>query len=135
MADGVKGATIQLATDIGETIIKPVTDEIGKALETGVSTVIHGPQQPLVDPKIQAQKKVDEEKRRQWALRVIDWNKKLTDDAQKIRMQNQQKKIEESQVKQQEEQVKQYKVEEKKKQTPSALAVRNTTESRKGVGG
>ena len=135
MADGVKGVISQLATDISETVIKPATDEMGQALETGISTVIHGPQQPLVDPKIQAQKKVDEEKRRQWALRVIDWNKKLTDDAQKIRMQNRQKKIEDSQVKQQEEQVKQYKVEEKKKQTPADLAVRNTTERRKGVGG
>jgi hypothetical protein len=135
MADGVKGALSQIGADITESVVKPVTDEVGKALESGVKTVVYGPGSNPVDPKTQALKKQDEEKRRQWALRVIEWNKKLSDDAHKVRMQAQQKKMEEGQVKQQEEQVKQFKVSEKKKQTPAELAARNTTEKRKGVGG
>lgn len=135
MADGVKGTLSQLGADIQEAVVKPVTDEVGKALETGVKTVIHGPQSTPVDPNLQAQKKVEEEKRKQWAHRVIDWHKNLANEQHKVRMQKQQKQTEETQVKQQEEQVKNVQLEQRKKQIPAELAAKNTTERRKGVGG
>lgn len=135
MSDGSKGGLSQLSSDIVEAVVKPVTDEVGKALESGVKTVVYGPGSNPVDPKAQALKKQDEEKRRQWALRVIEWNKNLSNEQHKLRMQAQQKKVEDTQVKQQEERVKKYQFEQKKKQTPAELAAKNTTEKRKGVGG
>jgi hypothetical protein len=136
MADGIKGALASLPSDVVEAVVKPVTDEIGKAIEEGVTAVVQGPQAvKSLNPQVQAQKKADEDKRRQWALRVIDWNKKLSEDQSKVQMQKQQQKVQDDQQKKQEDQVKQFKVEQKKKETPAELQARNTSETRKGVGG
>lgn len=121
---------------VAEAVVKPVADEVGKAIEEGITSIIQGPQAvKTLNPQVQAKKKVDEDKRRQWALKVIDWNRKLSEDQSKVKMQNQQKQSQEEQKKKQEEQVKQFKVEQKKKEIPAALAARNTSETRKGVGG
>lgn len=132
---GLKGALASLPQDISEAAIKPVVDEVGRALETGIQTVIHGPQATSIDPKVQAQKKADEEKRKTWALRVIDWNQKLAHEQSKVRQAAQQKQTQEEGEKQQGQKVKQFKLDQKKREVPAELKARNTTETRKGVGG
>src|SRR5688500_3772747 len=133
MADGIKGALANLPSDVAEAVVKPVVDEVGKAIEEGITAVVQGPQAvKSLNPQVQAQKKSDEDKRRQWAMRVIDWNKKLSEDQSRIQMQKQQQKAQDDQQKKQEDQVKQFKVEQKKKETPAELQARNTSETRKG---
>lgn len=135
MSGGIKGAIQQLPADVSEAVVKPVIDEVGKVLEEGASTVVYGPPPLKVNPQVQAQKKADDEKKKAWALGVIEWNKKLSEEQSRVRMEEKQKNLQAEADKKQEERVRQFKIEEKKRAIPAALAARNTTEAKKGVGG
>lgn len=136
MSDGIKAGIGQAVADIGETVIKPVVDEVGKAIEEGVQSVV-GSSAPQ-DPQTQQQKQAEEQKRKQWAMHVIDWHKNLQASQQQVRMQKQQAQ----QAKQQEEvhekqQVKQFKIiqNQKRAEMNAAQVAERHTEIKKGVGG
>lgn len=137
MADGSVGAAIsQGAKDIHEAVVKPVVDEVGKAIEEGVQAVVSGPK--VLDPQAQQKKQEEEQKRKAWALRVIDWYKKLQDEQLKVRQAKQQQQMQVQQSDQQEKQVKQFKVmEEQKKKTEMTQLQRASRKSeiKGGMGG
>jgi hypothetical protein len=137
MSDGAKSGLSQITSDISEAVIKPISDEVGKALESASGSIMGGSSSPpKLDPKAQAQRKQQDEQKKLQAMQVINnWQQKLEADIAKVRQEKDQKEHQRLQVQQQEEKVKQYRVEEKKKQANAALAAKNTTESRKGVGG
>lgn len=136
MADGFKSGLGQLATDVGEAVVKPVVDEVGKAIEEGAQSIVGTPK--ALDPAVQQKKKAEEEKRKQWALGVIDWNKQLEEAQQKVRRENLQKLQSQKQQKQQEKRVEQFKMvekEQKQKQLTRIQIEATKAERKGGVGG
>lgn len=135
MSDGIKSGISQLSTDVKEAAIEPVVDEVGKAIEQGVQSVIN-PQ--ASDPAVAEKKKQEEEKRRQQVLRTIDWYKTVEDAQAKVRQEQQQKLQGQKQEEHQEKQVKQFKVLEEKKKKQEMTQVQKEarrTEIKGGVGG
>jgi hypothetical protein len=136
MSDDLKAGLSQAAADITEAVVKPVADEVGQAIEQGVQSVVSTPKP--VDPVAQQKKQQEEQKRKEWALKVIEFNKQLQSAQQQVRQENQQKQSEEQQKKQEEAQVKQYKIVEKQKKDQQLTTTQREarkTELRGGVGG
>jgi len=124
--------------DVGEAAIKPVVDEVGKAIEEGVQSVASGPKQKAADPAVQQKKAEDEAKRRVWAEHVITWNQNIQASQDKVRQEEQQKLIRKKQEEQKVQEVKQYKAIEaqKKDQQMTNIQKEQTKSERKGgVGG
>lgn len=137
MALGIKGAIGQAVQDLGEAVVKPVAEEVGKAIEEGVQSIVSGPPQPLSqDQDIQQQKQLEEQKKLAWAKRVIEWNRKLQEGQDKVRREKQQELLRKQQEEQEKKRVKQFKViEQKKKQLPGELFYKGKVEFKRGVGG
>lgn len=132
----IGGALKQAAVDVGEAVVKPVTDEVGKAVEQGAQSTFASPQ---VDPAILQQKQVEGQKRKAWAIKVIEWNKNLQAAQQKVRQETQQKELQKKQEEQQQkEKVQQYRViEQQKKQQQFSVAqlAERKAEIKRGPGG
>lgn len=139
MSDGIKSGIGQMAVDVKEAVVKPVADEVGKAIEEGVQSVVSGPkiQDPQAQQK-QQEKQAEEQKRKAWALRVIEWNKKIDEEQKKVRDQNQQKIVQAQQEEKEKQKVHQFQVMEQQKKdqqlTETQRAARKT-ELKGGVGG
>lgn len=138
MNDGIKTGIGQAVADVGEAVVKPVVDEVGKALEEGVSSVVSGPKIKPQDPLVQQQKQAEEAKRLSWARYVIDWYRRLQASQEKVRTQEQQKLAQIKQEETQENQGKQFEVIEQKRKEQQMNAVQlagRKTEIKRGVGG
>lgn len=136
MADSFGGAVKQNIGEISEAVVKPVTDEVGKAIEQGAQSVVGVNPKP-VDPMVEQKKQEEELKRKQWAMQTIQRYKEIDEAQKKVRQEQKQK---ETQVKQEEEEKKKIKQYElmKKKQKPLPQAVseaQRKTEIKRGVGG
>ncbi len=130
MADGFSS---KVAGAVSETVIKPVAGEIKNAAMIAVESIT-GSTTQTQDPAVQQKKQEDEQKKKNWALRVIDHYKKIQEDQLRVRQQ----KMQETQVKAQEEhkdeQVKQFKVMEKNQKTED-IALQRQQRSREQKGG
>lgn len=136
MSDGVKGVVADTIKDVHEAVVKPVVDEVGKAIEEGAQSIV-GSNKPL-DPVAQQKKQEEEQKRKQWAEKTIDWYKKIDQDQAKVRAENLQKQQAKQAEENQQKQVKQYSVLEQQKKSANITAVQaaaRKTEQRRGVGG
>lgn len=135
---GIAGAIKQIGGDINEAVVKPVSDEVGKAIEEGAQSVIgSAPQKPL-DPVEQKRKQEEDLKKKQWAMNVINWNKQLDSAQQKVRQEGKQKEQQQAQQDDEKKKVKQYEVlqQQKKGQQMTALQKESRkTEIKGGVGG
>lgn len=133
----IGGALKQAAVDVNEAAVKPVVDEVGKAIEEGVQSTVTGPK-PL-DPAMQQQKRVDEQKRKDWAVHVINWNKQIQQEQQKVRGSKQQEQMQKSQEESEKQKVKQFKLVEKQQkqqvQMNTAQLAARKAEIKRGVGG
>lgn len=133
MADGVKG----IATDINEAVVKPVADEVGKAIEQGTQSVVYGSQATSVNPpKSPEQIKQEEQKKLAEARRKIAWYKNLSEAQAKIRQEQKEKEAEKLKVEKEKKEIKQFEV-VKKQQSQAAIVkeAQTKTEVKKGVGG
>lgn len=140
MSDGAKANIGQILTDISEAVVKPVTDEVGKAIEEGTQSIVGSGQysQNPPNPAEQQKKKLEEQKRKDWALRVIDWNSAIQSQQQKIRQENQQKINQQNQEEQETKKVKQFQVmerQEKRQQLSQSQLAERKAEVKRGVGG
>lgn len=130
------GGVKQAISEVGAALIKPVTDEVGKAIEQGAQSIVGSPQ---LDPGLQQQKKLAESKRRQEVLRRLDWFKKLAADQQKVGQAKKQQGQILAQEEQRKKQILQFESTNKLgKQQAAAIAIKNAqtrTETKKGVGG
>lgn len=137
MADGVKGAM----QNIGEAVVKPVIDEVGKAIETGTQSVLNRPpsgQQPTtpsLDPALQQQAQATEQVGLSDARRKIKYWQDLASAQAKVREDQRQKEQERLQEDPQRSKIKQFEIQEKKKQNIALQQAKTKTEVRKGVGG
>lgn len=130
-AKNIIGGTFE---DIDEAIVKPVADEVGKALEQGVQTVVSQPkpQQPTDrNVQLETQSKLTE------ARRKIEWWKKLDEEQKRVRELERQKVIVRTQDEQQDkesQQIKQFEI-VKKKENLALNRTQRKTEIKGGVGG
>lgn len=130
----VGGALKQAAVDVGEAVVKPVSDEVGKAIEQGAQSTFTGPQ---IDPALQQQKQVEDQKKKAWAIKVIEWNKNLQAAQAKVRQEAQQKTLQQKQEEDsQKQKVQQYKVieQQKKQQVMAVQQAQTRTEVKRGGG-
>lgn len=136
------GPVRNAASQVGEAIVKPVSDEVGKAIEEGVQAITGNYKQPQaqdpnLNPAVQAQKQQLDNKKRQNIMRFIS---QYNTDKQIL----QQQKVKEQQKKQQEVQEDQEKkmkvrqievVKNQQKQTLAQQQARSRSERKGGVGG
>lgn len=121
--------------DVNEAVVKPVTDEVGKAIESGVQSVVQGPvqksapQQPFEGKQLEDQKKLVE------ARRKIDWWKTLGEAQRKAREEERQKQMQRVQEEKKKQEVKQFTIQQKKRQLPAEIAARGKAEIKRGIGG
>lgn len=137
MAD-IGGAIKQTGTDISEAVIKPVADEVGKAIEEGAQSVMGAPMQKPLDTVEQKKKQEAEEKKKQWAMSVINWNKQLDSAQTKVRQKRQQQEQQKKQEEEEKKKVKQYEVMQQQKKSQQMTALQREsrkTEIKGGVGG
>lgn len=146
MSDGFKSGIGQVAADIAESVVKPVTDEVGKAIEEGAKSVVGTPitqdpaaqHQPGAGRPLDEKKEIEVQKRKQWALRVIQWHKNIDAAQKQVRIQKQQelqaKQQVESQTKQKAAQTKLIQQRKRVEMNAAQVAERHT-EIKKGVGG
>lgn len=113
MADGIKGAVGQLAVDVGEAVVKPVVDEVGKALEQGVQNVVSSPKQ--LTPAQQQQKQQQDAANLAEARRKVKFWQDLAAAQKAVREKQSKQQAQVQQVKANEKKVKQFEVVEKKK--------------------
>ncbi len=139
MSDGIKAGIGQAVKDVGEAVVKPVADEVGKAIEEGVQSVVSGPKTnpPIgrqIDPVAQQKRHEDEAKRKTWAEHVINWNQQIQTSQDKVRQEEKQKLQAKKQEDQQKQEVKQYKAIEAQKKDQQITAIRReqTKTERKG---
>lgn len=137
MADGIKG----MAQNIGEAVVKPVVDEVGKAIEIGAQSVLNkNPQQlqqtsSAMDPMQQQQVKQEEQIGLVDARRKIKYWQDLSAAQSKVREDQKKKEQERTQEDTQKKKIKQFEIQEKKKDNIALKQAQTKTESRKGVGG
>ncbi len=136
MADGVKGAM----QNIGEAVVKPVMDEVGKAIEVGVQSVLNKqPVQPQttspIDPMQQQQISDNEQVGLVDARRKIKYWQDLAGAQARVREEQKKKEQDRLQVDTQKKQIKQFEIQEKKKDNIALKQSQIKTEVRKGVGG
>lgn len=129
MSDGIKG----LVSDVGEAAVKPVVDEVGKALEQAAQSVVRGsgtgqnqnPPKPAED-----QAKLVE------ARRKIAFWKNLADAQARVRAQEKAREEERLKAEEKKKEIKQFEVAKKQESLNTAVrAAQTRTEIKKGVGG
>ncbi|MDO8638818.1 MAG: hypothetical protein Q7R43_04540 [Candidatus Daviesbacteria bacterium] len=144
MSDGMKSGIGQAVADIHEAVIKPVTDEVGKAIEEGAQGVVGASayqvkqNQPEAGRPLDERKQEEDLKKKQWAMNVINWNKQLDSAQGKVRQEEKQKQQQVKQEEDEKKKVKQYEVlqQQKKSQQMTALQKESRkTEIKGGVGG
>jgi hypothetical protein len=136
MSDGFKSGLNQVTADVSEAVVQPVVDEVGKAIEEGVQSIVSGPKP--VDPAAQQKKQQDLQKRKDWALKVIEFNKQLQSAQQRVRDEQKQKITGQQQEEQEKQQIKQYEIVKKQEKDQQMTAVQkeaHKTEIKGGVGG
>lgn len=144
MSDGVKAGIGQIVKDVSEAVIKPVTDEVGKAIEEGAQSVMGTgtyqikQNQPEAGRPLDEKKQEEDLKKKQWAINVINWNKQLDVAQGKVRQEEKQKVQQKNADEDEKKKVKQYEVmkqQQKSQQMTSLQKESRKTEIKGGVGG
>ncbi len=126
-AKNVIGGTFE---DLNEAVVRPVSDEVGKALEQGVQNVFQGQKQPVSGSQPEeTQAKLLE------ARRKIKWWKDLSDAQRRVREGKNQAQAQQQQAVQDKKQVKQFEVSKKQQKNIALVRSQRKTEIKGGVGG
>lgn len=131
---GVKNVIGGTFEDIGEAVVKPVVDEVGRAIETGTQAVAYGANPPVQDPKQSAQKETDRQKKISDWRWVLQKQQEQANAQTKVRQEYKQKHSQETQVVEQEKKVNDLQV-TKKKENIALWQAKTKTEVKGGVGG
>lgn len=132
MADGRYpiGGTFE---DVGEAVVKPVSDEVGKALEQGVQ-VVSGTGQQVSQANVQA-KQIETRTRLAEARRKIKWWKDLEEAQKRVREGLKQKSFDSAQDRQKQQEIQQFEVSKKQQKNVTLERQKTKTEIKGGVGG
>lgn len=142
---GIKTGALQFAADVGETLIEPVKDQVGEAIEQGVQSVVSGPQQIPQNPQDiqkqqsdQANKQAENAKKLQWAQATIARYQKIDEEQAQVRMKKKQEEVAKQQEAQQEEQTEQFELQQQEQKSADLTAIQRKArgiEIKGGVGG
>lgn len=130
--------------DIGEAVVKPVIDEVGRAAEQGIQTTVHGPTyQPTTNPSQDQTARVANENQRAAVdqgkaaevRRRLNWIANLQQGQKKEEQQKKQKITEEEQQEQQKKQIIQFESVKKENKNIALQRVQQQKEIKGGVGG
>ena len=132
----IGGTFEDVGEQINQSVVKPVVDEVGKAIEAGIQSVVGG---QSVDPQqIQQQKSEDQKKISEWRWR-LQKIKELQEAQRKIREEEKQKLLQgqqqEEQAKKEKTEVKKFEVFKKQKEVNPETAAKGKAEIKRGVGG
>lgn len=136
MADDGSGVK-QFAGEMGQATVdvaKEVKDEVGKAIEQGVQSVV-GTQ--LTPQQIQ-EKKLEEQRKLTEARRKIEYWKRIDQEQRAVREKKKQEELQRQQQTVQQQRIKQFTIEQKKRQPlPEEVRARSMVERKagRGVGG
>lgn len=131
-AKNIIGGTFE---DVGEAVVTPIRDEVGKALEQGVQTVVSGPKTALPNKPQAGNSKIETQKNLAEARRKIKWWQDLEEAQKRVREGQKQKQMQATQVVQEEKQIKQFEVVRKQKKDENLIRAQRKTEIKGGVGG
>lgn len=141
MADGIGQGIGQAIGAVAEAVVKPVADELGKAIEEGAQTIVSGPpaQSSPTDQSSGDKQKNDQEKIAK-INQYVSWQTKLEEEIEKVRKEKEQKILSQKQEDQQKMEVKQSEDLQKKQSESVSIALkREQTKSERrggsGVGG
>lgn len=129
---GVKNVIGGTFEDIGEAVVKPVVDEVGRAIETGTRAVAYGANPPGQDPKQSSQKETDRQKKISDWRWVLQKQQEQANAQTKVRQEYKQKHFQETQVVEQERKAKNLQV-TKKKENIALWQAKTKTEVKDGV--
>lgn len=134
---GVPGAIKQIPADIAGVVgeaVSSVADQVGQGIETAITGPAPAPKP--IDPKVQAEKKADEQKRLEWAWGVIQKNQqKLQTDLANIEQGKQQRKVQTQQEDDVKKEQKKIEMTQKNNMKQAQLAAKPTAENKnKGSG-
>lgn len=120
--------------DLNEAVVKPVTDEVGKALEQGVQTVISGPKQTQ-NPQNPQAKQAETQAKLAESRRKIKWWQDLEEAQRRVRDQEKQKIVQKQSLDSaRDKQIKQFEI-VKQKENLALNRAQRKTEIKGGVGG
>ncbi len=143
MADSGKGSIGGTFEDIGEAVVKPVVDEVGKMVEIGAQSVgvpkanpdprqNPGQNQPTSDI---ATKQVEEQQKiARWRF-WLNRQKQLSNEQKRVRDETKQKETQRLQVETEEKKIKQFEIVKKEKKNQVLAQQQRKTEIRGGIGG
>jgi|SRR3989344_1174890 len=132
----IGGTFEDIGENLNQSVVRPVTDEVGKAIEAGMQSVVGGQR---MDPQ-QKLKKEEEDKKKlsewRWRLQKL---KELDEVQKKIREDEMRKKLSkqkaEQQSQQKNKQAKQFEVFKKQKEVNPEIGSKGKAELKRGVGG
>lgn len=132
----IGGTFEDVGESINQSVVKPITDEVGKAIEVGDQFIVGTPVQ--TQQQRQDKTREDQQKISQWRWR-LQKIKELSDKQKKIAEEQKQKEVQakqaEEQTKKEKFQIKQFEVFKKQKEVNPALASKGKMEIKRGVGG
>lgn len=131
------GGTFEDAGEtINQSVVRPVTDEVGKAIEAGIQSVVGTPAQTQQQRQEKAQE--DQKKLAEWRWRLHKI-KELQDAQNKIREEQKKKLLmmqqQEEQAKKEKKQVKELEIFKKQKEVNPEIQAKGKAEIKRGVGG
>ncbi|MDD2823435.1 MAG: hypothetical protein PHQ59_05145 [Candidatus Daviesbacteria bacterium] len=142
---GIKAGIGQFAQDVGEALVEPVKDQVGQAIEEGVTAVASTPKPPPQDPQVLRQQQADQVKRQQEdaaklqeAQQTIARYEKIEEEIAQVRLQKKQEEETKEQEEQVEKQEEMQDLQEKNQKSADITALERAerkTESKSGVGG
>ncbi len=143
MSDSGKGPIGGTFEDIGEAVVKPVSDGVGQMIEAGIQSVMpnqpsaqktNNPQ-PTPQPQDSSIKTPEEQKKIQELQFYIKRQKETSDAVEKVRREREQKQTQVAQNDQQEKKIKQFEISKKQQKNVALEQAQKRTEVRGGVGG
>ena len=134
----IGGTFEDVSETINQSVVKPVTDEVGKAIEAGIQSVVGG---STVTPQDKQKKNLeDQQKIAQWRWRLQKL-KELEEAQTKVREEQKQKSLDYARDKQEEQakkdktEVKEFEVFKKQKEVNPEIQAKGKAEIKRGVGG
>ena len=132
----IGGTFEDVGESINQSVVKPITDEVGKAIEAGIQSVVGG---STVTPQDKQKKNLeDQQKIAQWRWRLQKL-KELEEAQTKVREEQKQKQLmvlqQEEQAKKDKTEVKEFEVFKKQKEVNPEIQAKGKAEIKRGVGG
>lgn len=121
--------------DIGDAVVKPFVDQVGKALEEGGSTIIHPTPKPVQSQTPQKNPQVQLQEDRNKTASIRQWFSNLNQDLKRIRDERKQKEAQKAQEENKTVEIKQFEIAKKQQKNVALEQATKKTETKGTIGG